>query len=78
MRFLPENIDFATYLIVLAQICYSPLDHDKWTHYASTFFLYEKPGKWIKYWVFGTFCLLAKYIKISKRQATFPLFSELN
>ena len=26
MRFLPENIDFATYFNVLAQIRYSPLD----------------------------------------------------
>ena len=27
VRFLPENIDFATFFNVLAQIRYSPLDH---------------------------------------------------
>ena len=27
MHFLPENIDFATFFNVLAQVRYSPLDH---------------------------------------------------
>ena len=53
-------------------------NHDKWTHYASTFFLYEKPEKWLKYRVFGTFSPLSKFIKISKRQPILPFFGELN
>ena len=51
---------------------YEHSDHDKWTLYASTFFLCEKPGKWLKYRVFGTFSPLAKFIKISKRQPILP------